>query len=728
MSTVRLEAKKMDANSKSTTVDAAATPRDIPMQPASLDIWDKKYRLKTKTGDAVDADIDGTYQRVAKALAEAEPTPEKQQYWIERFAWALRRGAIPAGRITSNAGALEHKPATSTINCTVSGTIEDSMDGILDKVHEAGLTLKAGCGIGYEFSTLRPRGAFVAGAGAYTSGPMSFMDIYDKMCFTVSSAGGRRGAQMGTFDVSHPDVKDFIRAKREDGRLRQFNLSLLITDGFMEAVKTDADWPLVFPINIKERGDVDLDDAASVVWRDWPTHKNYIAREDGLVACKVYGQIRARHLWDMIMVSTYDYAEPGFILIDRVNEMNNNWWCETIRATNPCGEQPLPPYGACLLGSVNLTKFVRNPFTDQAQFDWEEYKEVVRVFTRMLDNVVEVNGLPLQQQRDEIMRKRRHGMGFLGLGSTVTMLQMKYGSAESCEFTERIAREMAVAGWEMGLALAKEKGAAPIMEERFEVTAEMLRKRPEMAADGWKLGQEVPGKVLLAKYSRYMQRVAGVAPELVEELAEVGSRFTHHSSIAPTGTISLSLANNASNGIEPSFAHHYSRNVIREGKKSKEKVDVWSFELLAYRELVNPKAMPFAQDAEGKLPDYFISADDISPKEHVDVQAAAQKWVDSSISKTANVPTDYPYEDFKDIYRYAHEQGLKGCTTFRFNPAAFQGVLVKEADLENTLYRFELEDGSVVEVKGNEQIEYDGEMHSAANLFDALKEGYYGKF
>jgi ribonucleoside-diphosphate reductase alpha chain len=256
----------------------------------------------------------------------------------------------------------------------------------------------------------------------------------------------------------------------------------------------------------------------------------------------------------------------------------------------------------------------------------------------------------------------------------------------------------------------------------------MLRKRPEMVKDGWKLGQEIEGKVLHAKYSRYMQRVAEVAPELVEELAEVGARFTHHSSIAPTGTISLSLANNASNGIEPSFAHHYSRNVIREGKKTKEKVDVFSFELLAYRELVNPKAMPYAEDAAAKLPDYFISADDVKPKEHVDVQAAAQKWVDSSISKTANVPTDFPYEDFKDIYRYAHEQGLKGCTTFRFNPAAFQGVLVKEADLENTTYRFELEDGSVVEVKGNEQIEYDGELHTAANLFDALKEGYYGKF
>lgn len=719
MSSVRLETVKTTKETEN---------RVIPLQPASLDIWDKKYRLKTKQGEALDADIDATYLRVARALAEAESTPELQKYWGERFAWALRRGAIPAGRITSNAGAQEHKPATSTINCTVSGTITDSMDGILEKVHEAGLTLKAGCGIGYEFSTLRPKGAFVAGAGAYTSGPMSFMDIYDKMCFTVSSAGGRRGAQMGTFDVSHPDVRDFIRAKREDGRLRQFNLSLLITDGFMQAVNDDADWPLVFPLSDKEVDEVDLKDAEQIVWRDWPTTKGYVTRDDGLVACKVYGHVRARHLWDMIMVSTYDFAEPGFILIDKVNQMNNNWWCENIRATNPCGEQPLPPYGACLLGSVNLTSFVRDPFTENAAFDWEEYKEVVRVFTRMLDNVVEVNGLPLQQQRDEIMRKRRHGMGFLGLGSTMTMLKMKYGSAESCEFTERIAREMAVAGWEVGLQLAREKGPAPIMEERFEVTAEMLRKRPEMVRDGWKVGQEIPGKVLHARYSRYMQKVAEVAPELVDELAETGSRFTHHSSIAPTGTISLSLANNASNGIEPSFAHHYSRNVIREGKKTKEKVDVFSYELLAYRELVNPKAMPFAEDADAQLPDYFISADDITPKEHVDVQAAAQVWVDSSISKTANVPTDYPYEDFKDIYRYAHEKGLKGCTTFRFNPAAFQGVLVKEADLENTTYRFELDDGSVVEVKGNEQIEYDGELHTAANLFDALKEGYYGKF
>ncbi|MBM4229198.1 MAG: adenosylcobalamin-dependent ribonucleoside-diphosphate reductase, partial [Gammaproteobacteria bacterium] len=619
---------------------------------------------------------------------------------------------------------------TSTINCTVSGTIRDSMDDILNKVHEAGLTLKAGCGIGYEFSTLRPRGAYVSGAGAYTSGPLSFMDIYDKMCFTVSSAGGRRGAQMGTFDVGHPDAMEFIRAKRENGRLRQFNLSLLITDEFMQAVREDREWKLAFPLLRKEfeTDKPDLADESKYVWREWPYSENFVVGESGLVACKIYKTLPARRMWDVIMSSTYDFAEPGFILIDRVNEMNNNWWCENIRATNPCGEQPLPPYGSCLLGSVNLTRFVRNAFTERAEFDWAEYREVVKVFTRMLDNVVEVNGLPLEGQRNEILRKRRHGMGFLGLGSTMALLRMKYGSPESVQFTEDVSREMAVAGWDAALELSREKGPAPIMNEEFTVTAEMLRKRPEMARDGWKVGSKIPGRVLHARYSRYMQRVATVAPALVDQLALVGARFTHHTSIAPTGTISLSLANNASNGIEPSFAHHYFRNVIREGKKSKEKVDVFSFELLAYRELINSKAMPNSTNPAEKLPDYFTTADDITPTEHVDIQAASQKWIDSSISKTANVPTDFKYESFKDIYLYAHEKGLKGCTTFRFNPEAFQGVLVKEEDLKNTTYVFTLEDGSEVSVKGDEEIEYDGEKHTAANLYDALKEGYYGKF
>ncbi len=1078
---------------------------EIPLQATSNDIWDKKYRLKKKDGLPVDHAIDDTYKRVARALADVEETEENRHQWYDKFLWALRRGAIPAGRIISNAGAQEYKPATSTINCTVSGTVEDSMNDILHKVHEAGLTLKAGCGIGYEFSTLRPKGAYVSGAGAYTSGPLSFMDIYDKMCFTVSSAGGRRGAQMATFDVGHPDVMDFIKAKREDGRLRQFNLSLLVTQQFMEAVKNDLPWNLAYPISNKEAQCLDLSNSEEIIWREWPSDGGYFTDDDGLTACKVYKTIRARRLWDRIMSSTYDFAEPGFILIDNVNEMNNNWFCENVRATNPCvtadtwvhtasgprqvmdlinrpfrarvdgqdhqtgeqgffktatkdvvslqtaegyrlrltadhrvrrvtrytryttetewcpagelragdrvllndhrqnntwpgertheqgylmgllvgdgtlkqdkavlsvwrpakaangpdsgvpfgvqavmdealraartlphrsdfqgwseiaergefrmasaaikhlatelgmtpgdkcisselektssdfyrgflrglfdadgsvqggqrkgvsvrlsqsdlarletvqrmllrlgiassvyknrrteglshlpdgkggyadyavaaqhelvisgenlttfaevvgfadgskqdrltqalyrykralnrerfiarvisveaagdedvydvqvpgvntfdgngfhahncGEQPLPPYGSCLLGSINLTKFVRDAFTDKARFDWDEYRDTVAIFTRMLDNVVEINGLPLPEQRNEIHNKRRHGMGYLGLGSTLTMLTMRYGSPESLEFAETVTREMALAGWKSGLVLAKEKGPAPILEQDFTVTAEMLRKRPEMLDDNWQVGDVIKGKVLHAKYSRYMQKIADVAPELVNELAEVGARFTHHSSIAPTGTISLSLANNASNGIEPSFAHHYFRNVIREGKKTKEKVDVFSFELLAYRELINPKAMLFSDQSEEKLPDYFISADDVTPKAHVDIQAAAQKWIDSSISKTANVPTDYRYEDFKDIYLYAYEQGLKGCTTFRFNPEAFQGVLVKEQDLENTTYRFTLEDGSVVEVNGNEALEYDGETHSAANLYDALKEGYYGKF
>ncbi|HUL19692.1 MAG TPA: LAGLIDADG family homing endonuclease, partial [Steroidobacteraceae bacterium] len=1048
-------------------------PKDvdaIPFQEASLDIWDKKYRLTAKDGSPVDKTMDDTYKRVARALADVEQE-EVREHWYERFLWALRRGAIPAGRVTSNAGALEHKPATSTINCTVSGTIRDSMDDILKKVHEAGLTLKAGCGIGYEHSTLRPRGAYVSGAGAYTSGPLSFMDIFDKMCFTVSSAGGRRGAQMGTFDVGHPDVMEFIRAKRENGRLRQFNLSLLITDEFMQAVREDREWKLAFPLGLKEfeAEKPDLTDVAKFVWREWPVHEGYVVNDEGLVACKVYKTLPARRMWDVIMTSTYDFAEPGFILVDRVNEMNNNWWCENIRATNPCvtadtrlhtrygmvrigdlydarvdiqatvdkraldegmgttvreavpafmtaasadvyrvttkdgyeikatewhdfyttrgkiklkdlkpgdellvqsgkgqfggcgeeelgillglitgdghftnrggqtaaiidlwgedqayaqqltkyintmirgwshnrrqyevtavavpernllqirsvllarmlleffgfgpkckiqvpeivwrgneacvrgylrglfqsdgtvqrddnnayctirlassqqsllkdvqmllanfgifcrvlkrraagqralpdgkggkklydckadyeliigsgsrdrfmeeigfistaknqkyhewkaqhpttyaekfvsaiasiehagreavfdttqpdknnlifnglvtgncGEQPLPPYGSCLLGSVNLTRFVKHPFGDFAEFDWNEYREVVKVFTRMLDNVVEVNGLPLENQRNEILRKRRHGMGFLGLGSTITLLKMKYGSPEALRFTEDVSREMAVAGWEAALELAREKGPAPIMNEEFTVTKEMLRKRPEMAKDGWRPGSKIPGRLLHAKYSRYMQRIAEVAPQLVHELAETGARFTHHTSIAPTGTISLSLANNASNGIEPSFAHHYFRNVIREGKKSKEKIDVYSFELLAYRELVNANAEPGATTDAERLPDYFIAADDVTPKEHVEVQAASQKWIDSSISKTANVPTDFPYQKFKDIYLYAHEQGLKGCTTFRFNPEAFQGVLVKEQDLKNTVYKFTLDDGTVV--------------------------------
>ena len=665
----------------------------VPYQQASLDIWDKKYRLKTKEGQIVDESMVSTFERVADALADVE-TPTVRQRWYGAFLWALENGAIPAGRIISNAGAQEHKPATSTINCTVSETIEDSMDGILHAVHRAGLTLKAGCGIGYEFSTLRPRGAYVRGAGAHTSGPLSFMDIFNAMCFTISSAGGRRGAQMGTFDVSHPDIMDFIRAKRENGRLRQFNLSVLITDEFMQAVEQDKPWDLKF-------------------------------------AGKIYRTLPARRLWDVIMASTYDYAEPGFILIDKYNEMNNNWFCENIRATNPCGEQGLPPGGSCLLGSIDLTRFVENPFTDKASFAWDRFEEVVAIFTRMLDNVVEVNGLPLDVQREEIVRKRRHGMGFLGLGSALTMMCIKYGSQESITFAEEVAKRMAITGWLTGVDLAKEKGAAPIFSETFEVTEEMLAKRPQLRGS-YTVGMTVNAKDLFLR-SRYMENVFAAMPaatlmQFRADFAAHGCRFTHHTSIAPTGTISLSFANNASNGIEPSFAHRYYRNVVRDGKKTKERMEVCSYELLAYRAMVNPHADPNGDDPANRLPDYFVDAATVTPRQHVDIQAAVQKWVDSSISKTINVPTDIPFADFKDIYLHAWKQGLKGCTTFRYNPDAFQGVLVREEDLANTVYRFRLETGEVVEVRGDDEVEYDGEIHSAANLYDALKEGYYGRY
>lgn len=704
---------------------------------ASIDIWDSKYRLKDVDGIPVDSNIFDTKSRVARTLADLEP--KDQEHWYEQYLWALDNGAIPAGRIMSNAGATAYKPNTSTINCTVSPTIPDSMSGIMNSCHDAAMTLKAGCGIGYEFSTLRPNKYFVSGAGADTSGPLSFMDIYDKMCFTIRSAGNRRGAQMATFDISHPDGKAFIRAKREDGRLRQFNLSLLITNDFVHAVKEGRDWPLFFPVTerekkrLTERGVLSAD---NTLYKVMP-HLTMLEVEDesdayatnnkGEVLCLITDTVKAERLWNVIMTSTFDYAEPGFILIDRVNKMNNNWFCEYIRATNPCGEQPLPPDGSCLLGSINIAHFVLNPFTSKASFDWDKYKKVIAIFTRMLDSVVEINGLALEGQRREINYKRRHGMGITGQGSACVMQRIKYGSKQSCKFTDDIMREMALVGMRTGVELAKEKGCAPIFNDKFLITAELMTRRPELDKE-FSVGDKVSAKVLLGKYSHYMQTLGEVDPKLIKDVLKHGIRFTHHSSIAPTGTISLSFGNNVSNGIEPSFAHSYNRNIIRTGKKSKEKVEVMSYELLAYRALINKDADPFATEGPNKLPAYFVDSNSVPPEQHVDVQAAAQKWVDSSISKTINVPTDIDFEEFKTIYLYAYEKGLKGCTTFRFNPKAFQGVLVTEADLENTTYTFNLEDGSSKTFKGNDMIMYDGEAHSAANLYDALKEGYYGKF
>ncbi|MDX9767766.1 MAG: adenosylcobalamin-dependent ribonucleoside-diphosphate reductase [Ectothiorhodospiraceae bacterium] len=713
----------------------------MPPQPVSLDTWDRKYRLRARIrivdggpadGTPIDRDVDDTLARVARTLADLE-APRLREHWYERFLWALHRGAIPGGRILANAGAGEHKPATSTINCTVSGSIGDSMDDILRRLHEAGLTLKSGAGIGYEFSTLRPRGAWVAGAGAHTSGPLSFMDVYDAMCRTISSAGDRRGAQMATFDVGHPDVVDFIDAKRESGRLRQFNLSLLVTSDFLRAVEAGADWPLAFPLTHEERkrGGFDLDDPAQVIWRRWPLTDDYILNAKGEVACRVYTRLPARELWQRVMRATYERAEPGFILVDRINEENNNWFCETIRATNPCGEEPLPPYGACLLGSIDLTRFVERPFQKTARFDWQGFREVVAVFTRMLDDVVEISGLPLPEQRAALERTRRHGMGFLGLGSALAMLNLVYGEPRSLRFAARVARELALTGWRTGVELAQEKGPAPLFDEDFVVDDAMLALRPEMVRDGLRprlyKGRRIKGRVLHARYSRYMQRLAQSDPELVRAIERHGARFTHHTAIAPTGTIALALANNASNGIEPSFAQVYMRNLLREGRRTREAVEVTSFELLAYRALIDPEAAPEHTDPGHRLPPAFVSAADVSPRAHLDMQAAVQPWIDAAISKTVNVPADMPFETFQDVYLDAWKRGLKGCTTFRYNPEAFQGVLLRPQDLKRTRYRFELEDGRVLELAGDETVEYQGETHTAANLYEALKEGRFGQ-
>lgn len=695
----------------------------IPLQPESLAVWKQKYQLKDHDGTPIDRSIKDTFRRVAKALAAVEQTDELREKWEASFYQAMCDGAIPAGRILSNAGASDYKKETSLINCTVSNLIHDSIDGIMTGLHEAALSLKVGNGIGYDFSTLRPRGGFIAGAGARTSGALSFMDIYDKMCFSIASAGGRRGAQMAAMTVSHPDIMEFITAKREEGRFRQFNCSVLITDAFMEAVNNNEPWPLAFPMTTHEitMTGVDLDDETQVIWREWPIHDNYLVKENR-VACRIYDIVNAKDLWDTILRSTYEFSEPGVMFIDRINRLNNNRWCEDIRTSNPCGEVPLPPYGSCLLGSINLTQFVVNPFQDNAYFDWPKYERTIAVFTRMLDNVVEISGLILEGQRKEIASKRRHGMGYFGLGSAMAMLKMRYGSTASLIFTHKVTKTLALVGWKQALELSKEKGCAPILNEYTRLTPELTQKYPHISEQEWAEWAGVSGwisnKILHAYCSRYMRRIRDLDPHLIEELVIHGARFTHHTAIAPTGTLALSVGNNASNGIEPSFSHNYKRNVIKEGKKTKEQVDVYSYEWLASLECDHPLS---------GFPDYCVTANELTPKEHIDVQSEAQYLVDQSISKTINCPSDISFDDFKGVYQYAYNKGLKGVATFRFNPAVFQGVLVNESDLDKTTYRFVLDTGKVIDAKGNEQIDYDGEIHTAANLYDAINEGYYGK-
>ncbi len=1085
------------------------------LQQISKEVWESKYQLKDKNGNIIENDINDTFKRVAYFLSKNE---NDKELWQEKFYKILSEGKfIGGGRIMSNAGAFEYKQNTSLINCTVMNQIPDSMEGIMQVLKESAKTLQRGSGVGYDFSTIRPKGALVRGVGAGTSGPLSFMEIYDKMCFTIQSAGGRRGAQMGVMDCQHPDIEDFISSKRENGKLRQFNLSILITRNFMDAVINNKSWNLWFwdrvnltindidskKIKIIKKGDIPFNYPNYEYFSFSSNHTEVEygnIKETEIFKKKIYKSVSAVSLWDSIMKSNYEYAEPGFILIDEVNEKNNLWWLETIRATNPCvtsdtwiqtedgplkvedligkrftaivngkkylsekegffktankklieletthgekikltvdhkikkvtqitrnnietewteagnikigeyislnnhrefsswkgqtnygenegyllglllgdgtfsenqvvlsvweekkaangdlsensnintvmnfvenaistlkkradfsgwhkisgrdeyrlslssvtkiakefdiyqgnkiitdkiekssssfyigflkgffdsdgsiqgshekgvsirlsqsnidtleavqrmllrlgisskiyknrreqskkllpngkgsfnvynikaqheliitgdnliryndiigfvdsnkqnklsdsingfkknanrerfitklkavrelgfedvydvqipeinsfdgngfvchncGEQPLPPYGACLLGSMILPAYVENEFNDNAFFNFDKFKEDIKIAARLLDNVVEYSGLPLKEQLTEILGKRRHGMGFTGLADTFVMLKMKYGSKESIKLTEEITKTISVCNYEAGIEIGIEKGIAPVLNEFYDFDEDILNKlnlifnQNEINIFKEKkliTENKIKGSVLhaMSNYFTFFPK------KLLFEMAEKGCRFTHATSIAPSGTISL-VSNNVSSGIEPIFTFSYFRNVIVSGKKTKTQQEVLDYAYLKYKLKNNSLT----------LPNYFVSSENITVEDHINIQAAAQKYIDTSISKTINVKTDCSYNDFKNIYIDAYKKGLKGVTTFRFNPNFSSGVMVTKENLEKTFYEFTLESGNVVKFKGNDKVFYEGEEHIVSNLFEALKEGYYGKY
>ena len=558
----------------------------------SQQIWDMKYRLKTEGGTPVDKTIEDTWQRVATALAGSESEPAA---WGDRFATALEDFKfLPAGRIVAGAGTGR---SVTLFNCFVMGTIPDDMAGIFTHLKEAALTMQQGGGIGYDFSTLRPKGARVKGVGADASGPLTFMDVWDAMCRTIMSAGHRRGAMMATLSCDHPDIEAFIEAKREPGRLRMFNLSVLVTDAFMLAVKEDAPWQLSF----------------------------------GGVS---YKTIRARELWDKIMRATYGFAEPGVIFIDRINKRNNLHYAESIRATNPCGEQPLPPYGACLLGSLNLAALVREPFTANAHLDEAEFDRLVPLAVRMMDNAIDVSRFPLPEQQAEAQAKRRIGLGVTGLADALILCGTRYGSEKAVQLTETWLRRLQRQAYLASIDIAREKGAFPLFD-----------REPFLASE----------------------TVAALDKDVKDGIARHGIRNALLTSIAPTGTISL-LADNVSSGLEPVFSFAYTRNILMpDGTRRTEEVSDYAYRL--YRRM-------FGESAE--LPDYFVDAQRLSPGDHVVMQAACQKYVDASISKTINCPEDISFEAFKDVYLQAYELGCKGCTTYRPNDVTGAVLAVKE--------------------------------------------------
>lgn len=593
----------------------------------SWQIWDMKYRHRGKDGNPIDNSVDDTWKRVARGLAAYE---RDRDLWENQFYEILKDFKfLPGGRITANAGTGRKR--CTMLNCYVLNRIEDSLEGIFETIRNAALTQKQGGGIGMDFSTIRPNGAYIRGVQSSASGPISYMRVFDATCRTIMSAGQRRGAQMGVLSCSHPDIEEFIDVKRDGKSLKMFNLSVTITNEFIEAVKEDKNWDLVF-------------------------------------GGKVYKTVRARDLWNKIMRSTYDYAEPGFILIDRVNEWNNLHYAENIRATNPCGEQPLPPFGACLLGSVNLTKFVKNPFSEKAKIDYSGIRKTVAVAVRMLDNTIDTSNYPLEEQSQQALNKRRMGIGITGLANMLAFMRVRYGSPESTKLAGKVMKTICHTAYQASIELAKEKGSFPELDREKYLESAFISNLPDSIKEGIK---------------------------------EHGIRNSHLTSIAPTGTISL-YAGNVSSGLEPVFALSYTRKVRVGDENETVEQEVCDHAYKTYKE-------KFKQHDIKDLPDYFVTTDQITPKEHIDMQAALQAYVDSSISKTINVPTDFPFEEFKDIYMYAYEKGLKGCTTFRPNEK-ISGVLIREEDKKKSKSKEE-ESGSEKEIVQARPIELCGRTY-----------------
>ena len=578
---------------------------DFPM-PISQQIWDMKYRLKDQNGAFLEHTVEDTWRRIAVALSKAEANPKK---WESIFYDSLTDFKfLPAGRIIAGSGTARN---VTLFNCFVMGVIPDSMSGIFDMLKEAALTMQQGGGIGYDFSTIRPKGSIVKGIAADASGPVSFMDVWDSMCRTIMSAGSRRGAMMATMRCDHPDIEEFIAAKSDSKKLRMFNLSVLVSDAFMEALKKGEDWRLTF--------------------------------ND-----KIYKVIKAADLWDKIMRATYNYAEPGVIFIDRINEANNLRYCETITATNPCGEQPLPPYGACLLGSINLARLVEYPFGENAHLDVSQLENLVATAVRMMDNVIEVSQFPLEVQKLEALNKRRIGLGVTGLADALLMVGLRYGSDEAVEKTEEWMKLIARASYKASINLAKEKGAFSLFD---------------------------PEKLIASGNMKQMD------DDIKQAVRKFGIRNALLTSIAPTGTISL-YAGNVSSGIEPVFAYSYTRKVLQnDGSHIEEEVVDYAVQM--WRD----------KFGDAQLPDYFVSAQNLTPSDHVKMQAAAQKWVDSSISKTINCPEDISFDDFKEVYMQAYDTGCKGCTTYR--PNEITGSVLSVASEEKSKSEKEI-DGEVI--------------------------------